>query len=598
MLNIYEWFDKKWANDGPWLIIGKGPSFGLRDRIDLSAYSTIALNHVVTQQPVLISHIIDMDVVDDCRDALAKNAEWLLMPFHPHVEWKASDLSLKDFVPTVPLLEDFDRRGQLLWYNLHSGKPEADYPVARGTFSASVVVNLLGLLGVKDVRSLGVDGGNRYSDRFSHLADRTLMANGHSSFDIQFREIESTTRRCAMSYKKVIEPIRVFVGADDSQMVAGRVLEHSIRMHTKHPVEVFFMCNMPVPPPKHAKNRPGTGFSFNRFLIPKLAGYRGRAIYLDADMLVFDDIEKLWNTPLEGNKLLCSTQTETPAGWEEGKNNSLGKDRHWTPGRQISVMLMDCEKLNWDVEEIIRGLDEDRYSYKDLMATLCILDEKDVGDTIPSEWNCLEWYEEGRSCLVHFTVVPTQPWKNDRNALDGLWTAAFKDAVAAGAVPMELITDAVARQAIKPSLMTVAEEAQPSSPASGVRSTGEIQHADSEASELRRMLWHTMISNYKHEKEIARMGRSVGWNVENVLVRKPTAFGLRAARAVGRSAKRLLTVSSRGFATSHRSGRERRVIGTEIRDPDPELQWGTLVACALTFVGAVSVSQQDHLCGR
>ena len=182
MLNVHDWFTEYGSRDRPWLVIGKGPSFGLRDRIDLNAYSTISLNHVVTQQPVFISHIIDMDVVDDCRDVLAKNAEWLLMPFHPHVHCRASGLSLTDFVPTVPVLEDFDRRGRLLWYNLHSGQPEARYPVAHGTFSASVVVNLLGLLGVKEVRSLGVDGGNRYSAQFSHLADRTLMANGHSSF--------------------------------------------------------------------------------------------------------------------------------------------------------------------------------------------------------------------------------------------------------------------------------------------------------------------------------------------------------------------------------------------------------------------------------
>ena len=374
------------------------------------------------------------------------------------------------------------------------------------------------------------------------------MANGHSSFDVQFREIESTTRRCSMSYETVIEPIRVFVGADESQMAAGRVLEHYIRKHTKHPVEVFFMCNMPVPPPKHAKNHPGTGFSFNRFLIPKLAGYRGKAIYLDADMLVFEDIEKLWRMPLEGRKVLCSTQTKTPTGWEDGKNNLLGEGRHWTPGRQMSVMLMDCERLHWDVEEIIRGLDEDRYGYKDLMAKLCILDEQDIGDTIPSAWNCLEWYGEGRSCLVHFTVVPTQPWKNDRNTLDALWTAAFKDAVAAGAVPIDLVRDAVARQAIKPSLLGVAEQAQPSSPVLGVGPATDVRHAESEASELRRMLWHTMISNFKHEREVARMGRSVGWNIENVLVRKPTAFGVRAARAVGRRAKRLLIPRSRAVA--------------------------------------------------
>lgn len=548
MLSVYQWFDEHRQRQRPWLILGKGPSFGLRDQVDLNTYSTIALNHVVTQQPVLFSHIIDMDVVDDCRDALPRNAEWLLMPFRPHVQSRASGLSLSDFVPTVPVLRDFDRRGRLLWYNLHSGQPEGDYPVAGGTFSASVVVNLLAQLGVQHVRSLGVDGGTRYSPHFGHLTDKTLLINGHQSFDIQFQEIESTTRRFSMSYQTAIEPIRVFVGTDESQMVPGRVLEHSIRMHTAHPVEVFFMCNMPVPPPKHAKNRPGTGFSFNRFLIPKLAGYRGRAIYLDADMLVFDDIEKLWTLPFAGKKVLCSTQTATPAGWEGGRNNDLGADRHWTPGRQMSVMLLDCERLSWDVEAIIRGLDEDRYSYQDLMTRLCILDEDDIGETIPNEWNCLEWYEEDRSRLVHFTVVPTQPWRNEHNALEPLWTTAFRQAVRAHAVPLSLVRDAVARQAIKPSLLRVAEQASSSSsPAHPIA----IRQGDSEASELRRMLWHTMIANYRHEQELARVGRSVGWTVENVLVRKPTAFGLRAAKAVGRRARRLLTSSSRTTA-AHR----------------------------------------------
>ncbi len=140
------------------------------------------------------------------------------------------------------------------------------------------------------------------------------------------------------------------------------------------------MNNMPVPLPKDKKNRPGTGFSFNRFLIPKLAGYHGKAIYLDADMLVFDDIEKLWNVPMGEHKVLCSVQSEVPKGWEDGRNNDLGDGRYWTPGRQMSVMLMDCERLDWNVDEIVRGLDDDLYSYKDLMANFCILSEDEIGD--------------------------------------------------------------------------------------------------------------------------------------------------------------------------------------------------------------------------
>ena len=198
-------------------------------------------------------------------------------------------------------------------------------------------------------------------------------------------------------------------------------------------------------------------------------------------------------------------------------------------------MLMDCERLDWDIDEIIRGLDEDRYSYKDLMAGFCILDESDIGDLIPNTWNCLEWYEEGKSQLVHFTVVPTQPWKNDRNALDEMWTDAFREAFSSGAVPLELIEQSVARNFVKPSLLEVAMscEVQPCSPES------EPAPVD-EATRLRRMLWDTMISDFTHRTQAQQMGRSVGWNIENNLFRKPARLGMRVARFGARKLKRMI----------------------------------------------------------
>jgi len=532
VINVFDWQKNQVDPDKPWIILGKGPTFELRSRLNLTEFTSVALNQAVVAQSVDVAHAIDIDVVDDCSDILDQNAKWLLMPLHPHVNCKPSGLTLVDFMNSLPVLEHFEQSGRLLWYDLWSARKRHTRPVTQGTFSASVVVDLLGHMGIKRVRTLGVDGGSNYSARFSQT---TLFLNGHDSFDIQFAEIERSERAFKMDVEKIAEPIRVFVGCDDSQLVAGKVLEYSIKKNTDHPVEVFFMNNMPVPPPKHPKNRPGTGFSFNRFLIPKLAGYRGRAIYIDADMLVFDDIEKLWNIPMGDHKVLCSVQHEVPQGWEEGRNNDLDEGRYWTRGRQMSVMLMDCESLDWDIDEIIRGLDEERYSYKDLMARFCILNEADIGDLIPNTWNCLEWYEKGKSQLVHFTVVPTQPWKNDRNALDEIWIEAFREACSAGAVPLELIQESVARKLIKPSLLEVAKSYEIKS----VSSEGGAVPVD-EATRLRRMLWDTMISDYTHRTQAQQMGRSLGWNIENRLFRKPVRFGLRAARFGARKLKRMI----------------------------------------------------------
>ena len=59
----------------PWLILGKGPSFSKRHQFDLSAYNTLSLNHAVREQAVTIAHIIDLDVIYACGDAIEKNAQ-------------------------------------------------------------------------------------------------------------------------------------------------------------------------------------------------------------------------------------------------------------------------------------------------------------------------------------------------------------------------------------------------------------------------------------------------------------------------------------------------------------------------------------------
>ena len=104
--------------------------------------------------------------------------------------------------------------------------------------------------------------------------------------------------------------IRVFVGTDRSQQLAVPVLEYSIKRHTTAKVEVIPMLDLPVPKPKDPRNGQRTGFSYSRFCIPKLAGYKGKAIYMDADMIVFNDIRELWNIPFDGAKVVIQQEVK------------------------------------------------------------------------------------------------------------------------------------------------------------------------------------------------------------------------------------------------------------------------------------------------
>lgn len=463
MIDLRRWAQTADLPAKPWLILGKGPTFSRRVEFELGEYNLLALNDVVRELEVDIAHAIDVDVPARCEEALSKNARWLIMPRRPHVDFRPAPRLLEDFFDEIPILRELSEQGRLVWYNLSNSEPVGDAPVIGVRFfSAEAALNVLGEIGVKTVRSLGVDGGRGYSTAFKDLESATMLANTRTSFDEQLAEIEKIVEKRGLDYAPLVqperpEPIRVFVGADDSQLIAAAVLEHSIRKHASLPVEFTVMKDMPVATPKDPANRPRTGFSFYRFLIPKLCGYQGRALYLDCDMQVFADMAELLEIPFDGATVLCTYQPEPPEQWRD--------DPNFKPGRHLAVMMLDCSRLRWDVDEIVRGLDEGEYDYKQLMSDLCIVPEDQIDERIPTGWNSLEQYEAGETKLLHYTVVPTQPWKNDENPLTGIWMEEFREAVSAAAVDPELVRRSIGARYVKPSL---AEEL----PAAGVTTNG------------------------------------------------------------------------------------------------------------------------------
>jgi hypothetical protein len=489
MLELREWASAIDLHSKPWLILGKGPTFARHIDFDLAAFHTISLNHAVRALTVDVAHMIDVDVAADCADALRENCRWLLMPRHPHVRFDPTGRRLEDFFDEIPILRELDEQGRLVWYNLSSARPVGNSPVIRARFfSAEAAIGVLAAVGVKEVRSLGVDGGRGYSKAFAELEATTMLANTRVSFDQQFVEIERIVRENGMEYAPLVpgqEPIRVFVGADESQLVAAAVLEYSIRKHASRRVEFTTMIDLSVPMPKDPENRPRTGFSFYRFMIPKLAGYQGRAIYCDCDMQVFADMTELMEIPFDEHTVLCTNQPAPPPKWEGNPN--------FKPGRHLAVMVLDCERLRWDVDEIVRGLDNGRYDYKQLMSDLVIVPEEQIAEKVPVEWNSLEYFEPGKTKLIHYTVVPTQPWKTDDNPYRELWEAEFREALAAHAIDPDLVRRSVAAGHVKPSLLSMLDGGTGNGGPSGVR-----------AHRLRYTMWRAAVRARERLRSLAR----------------------------------------------------------------------------------------------
>ncbi len=231
------------------------------------------------------------------------------------------------------------------------------------------------------------------------------------------------------------EAIRVFVGASPAEVLALKVLEFSIKEHTEMPVAISFMSDLEYPLPRDEANHPGTNFSFYRFMIPKLVGCAGRALYLDSDMLVFKDLRELWQIPFDDAQVLTVLT------------------REGQPTKNHSVLLIDCGAVDWNIEEIVQGLDDRRYDYDQLMRDLCIVPPHRVGARIPYFWNSLDTYEPGTTALLHFTALHSQPWTETRHPLAKIWIDVLLRAVERNVVDMAMLREEVAQGNIRPSLL-------------------------------------------------------------------------------------------------------------------------------------------------
>ena len=229
-------------------------------------------------------------------------------------------------------------------------------------------------------------------------------------------------------------------------MLAIYVLEHSIKRHTDANVEVTPMVDLRVPAPKDPRNGQRTGFSFSRFCIPELAEYQGKAIYMDADMLVFQDIQGLWDIPFDGAKVVIQKEVLH----ENITLRKVGAPRKRQ--KQCAVMLLDCGRLDWEINDIIGAMNDGKYDYEGLMYDLCILNEDEVKFGVPFEWNSLEHYDS-QTCLIHYTDVYTQPWSSIGNRWGELWFEEVRLMLRDGTLTWGQLREEINRGYFRPSLI-------------------------------------------------------------------------------------------------------------------------------------------------
>lgn len=243
-------------------------------------------------------------------------------------------------------------------------------------------------------------------------------------------------------------PIKIFVGNDRSQSFAVPVLEYSIKQHTNSNVEVIPLDNKManIKMPDDIRHGPRTGFSLSRFAIPKLMNYKGRAIWLDADMQVFSDISELWNWDFQGHHILIVGN----AGKSQFKKKHFKGFMRSPRIRQCSVMVIDCEKCHWDTDHIVAGLGRD-YTYEQLMYELCILSDDEICEDLPFRWNSLEHFDD-KTSLIHYTDMYTQPWVEPDNPLGYIWFNEVRRMLADGSLTLTDLKEELDAGYLRPSI--------------------------------------------------------------------------------------------------------------------------------------------------
>ena len=170
--------------------------------------------------------------------------------------------------------------------------------------------------------------------------------------------------------------LKIFIGFDDRQIISFTTLVASVYEKATKPVAVSPLVLETLP----ITRRGLTPFTFSRFLVPWLCGYKGVAIFMDADMLFVSDV--------------CELENSISDDIAVSVVKSLDKFE------QTSFMLINCEHASHKLltPEFVEETQIDLHGLE-------WLKENEVGALDP-KWNQLVGYQsiDTTSGNLHYTM--------------------------------------------------------------------------------------------------------------------------------------------------------------------------------------------------
>ena len=197
--------------------------------------------------------------------------------------------------------------------------------------------------------------------------------------------------------------INIFIGYDSKERVAYNVLSHSIIQNSTKPVAItpIALNNLKDDFVRERNALSSTEFSFSRFIIPHLMNYQGWALFMDCDMLMFEDVAELWRMRDDSKAIQVCKHDYTP----KEKTKFLGQTQTVYPKKNwSSFMLMNCKKcLSLTPDYVNRASGLELHQFKWLES------EELIGD-LPLEWNWLVGEYEYKEDVKNVHYTKGGPW--------------------------------------------------------------------------------------------------------------------------------------------------------------------------------------------
>jgi lipopolysaccharide biosynthesis glycosyltransferase len=192
--------------------------------------------------------------------------------------------------------------------------------------------------------------------------------------------------------------IPVFIGYDPREAIAFHVCANSIIRHSSQPVQIIPVALNLFKDYTETHTDGSNHFIYTRFLVPYMMEWKGHAIFIDGDMIVRDDIAKLWalrDYAKDVQVVKHDYKTKMPIKYLGSKNEDYPR-KNWS-----SVILWNCNsypnrKLTPEYVMKATGAELHRFTW---------CSEDRIGE-LPKEWNWLpdEYGENPDAKLLHYTL--------------------------------------------------------------------------------------------------------------------------------------------------------------------------------------------------